>query len=148
MSHWHLIESEEDIHRLLQEYNGFHDSCIAGAHFETGCLVTSARAMANGSPDQRILRITFHSQWVSQPLELCFGGVRQFSLTGWQDNYFCEIFDCCLRFQKDPPFSKDMPGILWADWANFSPTDPITILEEPMCSFVIANSLKWRFADA
>lgn len=142
MNNWNVIQTEENIKYLLTEYHCFLDSCIVNAHYET----ESSADMYCDSQDGKILHITFYSQSVNKTLELCFGGVRQFFLAGWQNYYSCEIDGCYLKIHTDLQLpTKDIPLIVWADCSWFSPFEPVEILKEPMISFVISSTLKWRF---
>lgn len=144
MSEWHCVKTTEDIDSLLTEYGGFHDSSIVEMNYKTGAYVDENGALSYGSDEEKQMTVIFHSQMIKKKLELCFIGVRQFSMAGWQYNYFSEIFDCYLKFHRDSKI--DTPYIVWADYAEFSFND-IKLLQEPMTNFIIASNLKWRFAE-
>ncbi len=144
---WNIVSSQEGIDNLQQEYGGFHDACLVKLEYTTGSYVDENRYMGYGTPKQRVLSMTFHSQWSDRPLELQFGGVRKLSIAGWQEDYFCDIFDCYLRFHTDLIPGKEIPLIVWADSASFSPykDEGGPLLDEPITSYVIAETLKWRY---
>ena len=150
MGNWHQISSNADIDFLLTEYAGFHDSCLVAMHYRSGSYVDQKNAMAFGSPEDHKLRMIFHSQCCKHPLELSFAGVRKCSFAGFQENYFCDIFDCHLAFHTDLIKYRDTPLIVWADRKGFSPksfTDE-ELLCEPLSTYVIAETMKWRFLIA
>lgn len=144
---WHTVKDQEDVDHLLQVYGGFHDSCLVSTAYTSGCGVDEKGAMYCGMPDQKVLHMTFHSQWTRQPLELCFSGVRMFHIAGWQEDRFCEILDCYLKFHTDLIRGGDTRLIVWADSDCFSPyrTKSEALLDESMDTYVAAESLKWRF---
>jgi hypothetical protein len=145
-SEWNIVSDQKGIDNLQQEYGGFHDTCLVKLEYTTGSYVDEKGGMANGTPEEKELSMTFHSQWTKRPLELCFGGVRKLCIAGWQENYFCEILDCCLRFYTDLIPGRDVPLIVWADSASFSPKNVgRQLIEEPITSYVIAETLKWRY---
>lgn len=146
MSNWNIIKTNGDIKVLLEEYCHFHDSCIISMNYETGAFVDDTGAMGYGSQEEKKLHLFFKSQMVPKALELCFIGVRQFCMAGWQDRYFSEIFDCYLSIHTDLIPHTEIPLIVWADWSGFS-FEKIEILHEPMSNFVIASNLKWRFVE-
>ncbi len=147
MCDWQQIRSNADIDFLLSEYNGFHDSCLVRLHYQSGSYVNKKNAMAYGTPENHEVRMLFHSQCCKYTLELSFTGVRKCSFAGFQENYFCEIFDCHLAFHTDLIKHRDMPLIVWADWAGFSPKTFVEdeLLHEPHPTYVVAENLKWRF---
>lgn len=147
MGEWTAIKTQADIEKLMQCYGGFHDSCLVGLEYRTGAFVDSGRVMCFGLPEHYMLHMCFHSQWEARPLELCFSGVRRFCAAGWQERYGCDIFECSLQIHTDLLPGRDDPLIVWADNGGFSPKALLDrrILDEPMTTYVIASSLKWRF---
>jgi len=147
MTGWTPIRTDADIADLLEQYACFLDSCLVRAHFVTGDF-DDGTGMVIGAPEDKQLRLFFHSQCVDKPLELWFSGVRQCQLPGWQDHYSNEISGCCLEIRRDLMLPRrDDPLIVWADNTGFDPRASIEILHEPMTAFVIASDLKWRFAE-
>lgn len=148
MREWTLVKTQEDIEKLLECYFGFHDSCLVGLDYKTGAFVDGS-CMYFGSPEQRELHMIFHSQWEERPLELYFTGVRGYFISGYQDLYSCEIFDCYLKIHIDLIPGKDEPLFVWADNSSFSPENMPQgrLLHEPMPTYVVASSLKWRFLE-
>ena len=67
--------------------SGFHDSCIVSANFQSGAFVDSEMSMHFGDALSHKLHVVFHRQWQPKAIELCFIGLRQFHLVGWQDIY-------------------------------------------------------------
>ena len=147
ISEWNEVNSREDIDYLLGEYMGFHDSCLTELSYKSGAGVRNDNFMSFGKAEQRELHIIFNSQWKKEPLELCFIGVRKYCIAGWQENYFCDIYDCHLSVRSDLIVGKDEPIIVWADNIDFDPKSvtETDLLREPMDSYVFADKLKWRF---
>ena len=147
MNDWYEIKSTTDIDKLLDQYGGFHDSCLTELYYRSGAYVDSNNAMICEPQASYELHMVFHSQWHKKPLELCFNGVRELHIAGFQDNYFCEILDCYLAFHTDLIKGKDDPLIVWADFDGFSPYQirQENLLHEPAETYVIARNLKWRF---
>lgn len=145
---WNEIKNENDIESLMDEYGGFHDSCIVSIKYQSGAKVDCNNAMSNGELLEHSVEMVLHSQW-NNPIELRFIGVRKCSIVGWQDNYFCDIFGAYLSFHTDLlGKTRDDKLIVWADFENFNPTNYI---EEKLispnaanCTYIIAEKLLWR----
>ena len=121
MESWNVVSSDADINELLEQYGGFHDSCLVDLFYRSGAHVNENNAMFFGPPVGYELWLTFHSQWYKEPLELCFIGVRRCNIVGFQDRYGAEILDCYLAYHTDLITGRDAPLIVWADYADFSP---------------------------
>ena len=147
MSDWHEIKSTADIDALLDQYGGFHDSCLVELYYRSGAYVDKDNAMVCEPRASYEMHMVFHSQWYKNPLELCFNGVRKFNIVGFQDNYFCEILDCYLAIHTDLIKGRDDPLIVWADDYGFSPYQvrQERLMLEPDTTYVVAHNLKWRF---
>lgn len=144
---WTKLNSSGDIAALLEQYGGFHDSCIVGIRYQSGNFVDEKRRMGCGSSQDHVLYITFQRQREPVTLELCFTGVRRFHIEGWRENYFCDIFGCQLReIRAMGPGGEDRL-ILWADNEDFSlegaGPEPLEALSS---SYIIAEQCRWRFA--
>lgn len=145
---WNEIKNEIDIENLMQEYSGFHDSCIVSINYHSGAFVNDKGAMANGELIEHSIEMVLHSQ-CNKPIELRFTGVRKCNIVGWEDNYFCDIFGAYLNFHSDLlGKTRDNKLIVWADWDGFN---PINYTEEKPIStngkystYVIAEKLFWR----
>ena len=149
---WNEIKNEIDIENLMEEYCGFHDSCIVSINYQSGAFVDDKGAMAFGGLFDRSIEMVLHSQ-CNKPIELRFTGVRKCNIVGWEDNYFCDIFGAYLNFHSDLlGKTRDDKLILWADWDGFN---PIKYTEETPIStngnsstYVIAEKLFWRIVTA
>lgn len=140
---WKEVSSQRDIEELLGFYAGFHDSCIVSVNYRSGAFVDGDEVMHMGSSEGHELRILFHSQWGPE-IELCFLGLRQLHLTGWQDNYLNDIFGAHLAF-----YDGLLPGtpervILWADNEDFKIENIHPAFHEPSDTYLAANALRWR----
>lgn len=147
MTDWKEIVSQDDIDQLLALYGDFHDSCIASLSYKSGAFVDDGRSMHFGGPSERKLSVVFHSQWEPKKLELCFTGVRQLHLTGWQDNYSCNICDAHLAFYEGLLPGKPERVIVWADYCDFDVEKINNTIHEPSDTYIVANALKWRIID-
>ncbi len=149
MNNWNEIQSAENIADLLDAFGGFHDSCLVAFSYHSGNCVDQNNAMYFSSPHCHEATMLFHSQWSPYALELCFSGVRKFHIIGWQDNYFCEILDCFLEFCNNLIPNREESLIVWSDSSSFDPINDMDkiIINEPMTSYVIAKTLKWRFIE-
>ena len=92
---WNEIKNEIDIENLMNEYSGFHDSCIVSINYHSGAFVNDKGAMANGRLLEHSVEMILHSQ-CNKPIELRFTGVRKCNIVGWEDNYSCNIFGAYL----------------------------------------------------
>ncbi len=145
---WNEIKNEIDIENLMNEYSGFHDSCIVSINYHSGSFVDDKGAMANGRLLEHSVEMILHSQ-CNKPIELRFTGVRKCNIVGWEDNYFCDIFGAYLSFHSDLlGKTRDDKLIVWANWGGFNPTnytEEKTISTNAQhCTYVIAEKLLWR----
>lgn len=141
---WFDVTSQDDIDTLLNEYYGFHDSCIVSVQYTSGAAVDDAGFMGSRGNNYLIIRFdsqmpTFFNQSKKKTLELKFSVLRRINLIGIQDNYFCDISDCYLAFYQN--------HIIWANTECFNPLEYFgdKLLDEYMNTFVIADHLSWRF---
>lgn len=147
MKEWREISSQHDIDELLDAYAGFHDSCIVSMSYRSGAFVDEERAMHFGGSTDRQLLVTFHSQWEQRELEMCFVGLRQLHLTGWQDNYLCNFTDAYLSFKDGLLPGTPSRVIIWADRDDFDVNKIDNGVHEPSDTYIVANALKWRMAE-
>ena len=145
---WNEIKNETDIENLMNEYSGFHDSCIVSINYHSGAFVNDKGAMTNGRLLEHSVEMILHSQ-CNKPIELRFTGVRKCNIVGWEDNYFCDIFGAYLSFHSDLlGQTRDDKLIVWANWDGFNPTnytEEKTISTNAQhCTYVIAEKLLWR----
>ena len=147
---WTEIKDEASIKELMTSFMGFHDSCIVSISYGSGAYVDKNKAMGCGDKDEHSLTMILHSQW-ADPLELCFSGVRKCVITGFREDYFCDIFGASLQFRTDLlGKTRDDRLIVWADYDNFDPLIhseryPLNNLHE--VTYIIAEKLKYRFLD-
>ena len=145
---WNEIKNEIVIEDLMNEYSGFHDSCIVSINYHSGSFVDDEGAMVNGGLLEHSIEMILHSQ-CNKPIELRFIGVRKWNIVGWEDNCFCDIFGAYLNFHSDIlSKTRDDKLIVWADWDSFNPvkyTEETPIPTNGNCStYVIAEKLFWR----
>lgn len=145
---WNEIKNEADIEALMNEYSGFHDSCIVSVNYSSGAYVDDNGGMSDGESTEHRVIIILHSQW-DDPVELKFTGVRKCSIVGWQENYFCDIFGAYLNFRTDLlGKTRDDRLIVWADNGGFDPADykeeKLISMNGSDCTYVVAEKLFWR----
>ena len=144
MREWEEINSQKDMDELLHICSGFHDTCIVAANYKSGAFVDEKNVMHFGFSEDRELKLLLHSQWEPKEIELCFTGVRQFHLTGWQSNYTCEILEAHLSLYEGIWAGKQERLIVWADAYNFNINQLSVTTNEPEDTYIIASALKWR----
>lgn len=135
MSEWKEVGTQADIDSLMNEFCGFHDCCIVSVNYSTGSFVDKNGKMKDGEESDKVLCVSFDSQAVKKKLELRFTGVRSFGFVGWQKGCFCDINGCYLNI--------DSGLIIWADGEDFSPENPISLIN-PQYSYVVSSSLEWN----
>lgn len=145
---WTEIKTDSDIETLMNDFYGFHDSYIVSLNYTSGNFVDEKCAMGCGGLDSHILLMKVDSQF-GKRLEMCFTGVRKCLLTGFQDNYFCDLYDATLEFRTDLlGKTRGDRLILWADRSGF---DPVIYQERyPLNSgydvtYIVAEKLSYRF---
>lgn len=144
MGNWHSVETQKDIDLLLNTYGNFHDSCMVSANFQSGAFVDDEMAMHFGDAEDHKLSVIFQCQWEPKTLELLFIGLRQMKLTGWQDNYLCDIHEAYLSFHNGLLPGEPRRVIVWADNSCFDVTEINNAILEPSETYIVANALMWR----
>ncbi len=147
MDNWQSIKTEKDIESLMSTYGGFHDSCIVSLSFQNGAFVDDKGTLHYGNASDRILSVTFNSQWKPRTIELQFIGLRQMHLVGWQDNYTCDISDAYLAFHENVLPGRPDRLIVWSDTDWFDITKIDNSIHEPTDTYIVANDLKWRVIE-
>jgi len=108
---WNIIKNNDDIEYLLEEYCGFHDSCICKVDYVSGTSVNEDGAMTGSSAEAAKLNVNFQSQMVLKTLQLQFIGLRRINLIGYEENYliFHHVIYLCI---KDTSFGLIMIGLI------------------------------------
>ncbi len=128
------IRTERDIDRLMEEYAGFHDSCIVSASYRSGASVDERGGMSDGNADEHTLSLTLHSQCI-KPIELTFSGVRAVHILGFQENCFCNIYEAYIAFRTDLlGKTRDDRLIVWSDRGKLDEKE----------TYVIAEKMYWE----
>ncbi len=131
------IKTERDIDRLMEEYAGFHDSCIVSASYRSGAYVDKRGGMGDGNADEHTLSLTLHSKLI-KPIELTFSGVRAVHILGFQENYFCNINEAYIAFRTDLlGKTRDDRHIVWSDWGKLDEKE----------TYVIAERMYWEILE-
>lgn len=140
---WNEIKEKKDIDKLLEEYYGFHDSCLVELNYKNGMYVDEEGSMNFGTDEERELHMIFQSQCTKRVLELCFTSVKKFYMADWQDNYGYEILDCYLEILTNEKESL----VIWADSKEFDPRKGLGGEKESelTTTYIIAGNLKYRY---
>lgn len=147
---WTEIRNDSDIETLMNEFYGFHDSCIVSLSYQSGNFVDKKLSMGCGGSESHTLLMRVDSQF-GKRLELLFSGVRKCCLTGFRDNYFCNLYDATLEFRTDLlGKTRDDRLIVWSDGSGFNPV--VHVERYPLnngyeVTYIIAEKLSYRFLD-
>lgn len=138
IDHWYAVKEQSDIDFLMEKFGGFHDSALIRAEYKNGRFLKNKSIT---SDCDELLSLFFKSQWIDYEIELKFTTVRRFGIEGRQDKYFdSSIMDCTLSFLDK--------RIVFANFEGFNPSESINLNDEkPIPTFVIAESLSWRFIE-
>lgn len=144
---WFQIKSQTDIDHLLDEYYGFHDSCIVSVNYESGARISSDGSMYGVNKNCSLIMKfesqmpKYHEHPEKKTLELKFNGLRRCNLIGYQENYFSGLIACHLSLYQG--------FIVWSDddWFDPEKYQDTSLLKEPMATFVVADGLEWRFVE-
>lgn len=149
MSIWHAVSNQFDIDYLNEIYGEFHDACITELRYISGADIDNNLSMGFGESTDRKLFVIFKRQWKPMKIELLFEGMREMNISGWQNHYFCDIFDGYLSLHQDLINGRDDNLIVWADNAGFNPKEisERDILSEPLITYIISEKLKWRLLE-
>ncbi len=149
MGNWYDVNNQSDIDFLMKIYGGFHDACITELRYIIGADVNENLSMRFGESQDRKLYVIIKRQWNPMKIELLFEGMRQINIAGWQNNYFCDIYDCYLAIHNNLITGRDDNLIVWADSSGFNPKELYdgNILSEPLISYIISEKLKWRLIE-
>lgn len=147
---WIEIRDEVGIDKLMEDFYGFHDSCIVSINYISGNFVDENRAMGCGDENCYTLVMRVDSQF-GKRLEMRFDGVRKCCLTGFREDFFCDIFDATLEFRTDLlGKTRDDRLIVWANVAGFDPRvyqERYPLNNSYETAYIIANTLEYRFLE-
>lgn len=132
---WNVIETQEDIDKLMNDYGYFHDGCIKELKYISGGYVDENLSMSPIN-SLRNLSIIFHRQYKNpSAIEMIFEGIQKMNLEPSDGSHDCIIYEASLK--------KINGFYYWADWDNFKITD----LDEIKRTWISASKIKWRVAD-
>ena len=132
---WNIIESQEDIQKLLNIFGDFHDSCIKELKYVSGAYVSANLAM-NPSNSKRDLSVIFQRQCKDPTvIEIVFEGVQKVNLIPSTGSKDWIIYEASLKRINGTYY--------WADWDNFENSD----IDEVNRTWISASKIKWRVAD-
>ncbi len=147
---WTEVNDQAAVNMLMDDFGGFHDSCIVSVSCMSGANVDENGGMSDGNADEHTVSMIFHSQW-KKPLELLFSGVRKCCITGFREKYFCDIFGATLEFRTDLlGKTRDDRLIVWANRENFDPktyTETYPLDNGYEATYIIAEKLKYRYLN-
>ena len=142
---WYNVRHWGDVDYLKQQYGWFYDTCLTEIQFKSGAFVDEQETMYFGTPMEREIHMFFERQWKPDKLELCFTDVKRCNIAGWQEGSDNEMQGCFLELRWD--LIPDRELIVWGDRNPFEygMEQHGGFLQEPLCTYVIASKLKWRF---
>lgn len=150
---WQEVRNNAEIADLMEQFGGFHDSCITGIVYESGAYVDKKNCMRMGEALPYSVTLRLQSQWC-KPIELLFLGVRKCSIVGYPCGWFCNLYGAHLAFHTD--LCGNMTGItgverllVWADDSDFRPADyrETTLPDQNSYTYIIAERLFWQFTE-
>lgn len=94
---WNGIRLKREKILILEEYCGFHDSCLVELNYKSGTYIDEEKSMNFGTNKEIELHMIFQSQCTEKALELCFTDVKRFHVGDLQEDYSYEIFQCYLE---------------------------------------------------
>ena len=129
------IKNEEDINLLMQEFKGFHDSCIKEIKYVSGCYVDDNRAMQPINTIRKV-EIIFQSQISKvRTLEIHFEKLKKMYLEPQGENYDGIIYEASI---------KQFEGVFyWSEWENLKKED----IKLKKGTWISAEKIKWRLAE-
>ncbi|WP_282020939.1 hypothetical protein [Planomicrobium okeanokoites] len=134
---WNKISNQTDIEILMENFGGFHDSCLKELYLWTNTFVDEDFSMSISLGLDTCVRALFQRQ-VSDPsaIELVFKGVTQFHMTPSARGQDSIIFGAKLLV-------KD--GLFY--WAGDEEWQPDHSFLSPV-SWISARELHWRDASS
>ncbi|MDE7364249.1 MAG: hypothetical protein K2N27_05085 [Ruminococcus sp.] len=140
---WNEINTDEDIAYLMDTYGGFHETCIVSLNYISGNYMKKGKngnmAMATNENINHCIMLTVDSEWRGR-IELMFNGVKKFSCQCFEDCYMNYILLAYLKFHDNLRGKADDRLIVWANDEDFD-------LLSLKGSYIIADSLKWRYSE-
>lgn len=129
------VLNQEDLDRLTDFAEGFHDGCIKEMRYVSGAFVDPERWM-HPTNDKRELRVVIQSQSEAVgAVELVFQRLRFLKLFPVDETCSCEIHDSKLVFRHG--------FVYWCDSADVRDEDLDTYEGTVVC----AEALQWRRLD-
>jgi hypothetical protein len=126
---WRKIVTEADVQGLMNDYGGFHDSCLRDIHINTTAHVDEARSMHFANP--LVFTLLFQRQSLANRiLEMKFEGVTGFDLNPVGDGEAGVILGAT--------FKKEGDLVTWADEQDWERGDEGVL-------WISAKSVHWRY---
>ena len=144
---WREINTQSDIDDFMEKNGSLHDSVIVSVNYVSGCHNTDGDMMIVSAPDNALL-LTVDSGWLGR-IEMLFSGVVYHAVQGYCERSSPEIHECVLEFRTDlMGKTRDDRLIVWTDFRQLNDLENFGIdLKKANDSFVIARSLRWRYAE-
>ena len=121
---WTKIQLKEDIDKLIDEFSGFYDSCIAKCSYTTGMIVDKNKNMKySGDSD---MKLVFHSQSHS-PIEICFEEIKEANIHTSDNAQYLNDINSATFFMED--------GLIyWSDGTDWNKNN----------TYIICKKVKYR----
>ena len=135
MTVWNEVTSQDDLNMFMNQFGGFHDSCIKELKYISGAFVCKDLSM-HPINSERVVKIIFQRQYDNPSvIEIEFGGVVKLSLFPMNEDYTCEITGATMILCNSLFY--------WCDSGGISATD----LEGYEGTLICSKVVKWREAD-
>lgn len=121
------VTTKKDIAEFLQRSNSLHDAYLLSARFENSGIGTGNPRMIDNRKTR--LRLCYVVTSIRDTvIELVFEGLREWTI---RHPPYYEVLDTTVSFSEDGL-------VIWADDLSTAPED------RKECSYVIAETMKWR----
>ena len=126
------IKKDDDIEKLMREFNYFHDSCIKEIKYCSGGYVDDKGAMYPFN-SERSVNVIFQSQNANtRVIEMKFEKIKKLNLVPRDEEYDCIIYDASIKKVNDLFY--------WSESGDFKLED----VGEEDGTWISAENISWR----
>lgn len=129
---YNVIKNDNDILKLMEDYNYFHDSCIKELHYLSGGWVGEDLAMSPFNVQRKISIIFQRQGRPNSVIELVFLGVNKLNLEPRDEKYDCIILGASLKIVNDL--------IYWSEYDDCNENN----LANEEGTWISASQVMWR----
>lgn len=128
---WIELKSQESIDNFMNEFYGFHDSCIKECSYVTGMLVDENKKSMGYNKDSSNIKLIVQSQWYDT-IEIFFEYIKEANIYTYNnDNYFNDIFGATFYIENDLVYWANI-----SNWNHSSPSENVT--------YIVCENVKYR----